>query len=81
MIFTDWVCCWDPVSKLWHKVHVSMDSEKIAQHFMREALKYTRKRKGKHTTCHGGLILHVSNGVSIEIDKQGKPNGHLSSHR
>ena len=60
MIFTDWVVAWDSVTKRWHKVHVIVDTEAIANTYLRKALKL---RRNTHTV--GGITIEVSKGVLI----------------
>ena len=60
VIFTDWVVGWDSVSKSWHRVHVTVDTELLAAHYLRAAL-HNQSRKFKR----GGVRIEVQRGVVI----------------
>jgi hypothetical protein len=58
VIFTDWVVAVDPETQKWHKVHVTVDTEKIAQFFLVSALK-ERSRRTCYTIERKGIIVEV----------------------
>jgi hypothetical protein len=68
VIFTDWIVGWDSVTRQWHKVHVTVDTQKLADALLGAALKnHGKAGTGYHrlTTLRGGVVLEVQRGVTV----------------
>lgn len=68
MIITDWVVGWDSVQKKWYKLHVTIDTEKVAQFYLKQAL--ANKSLKVKTFTQGVGIEVIGDGVCMKETKR-----------